>query len=128
MLIYCCGCRSEVDACLITGREIYPHRPDLYDLPFWKCGTCGNYVGCHHKTADRTKPLGCIPTPEIRQARSRLHALLDPLWKSGQFTRKHIYAHITKATGKQFHSADIRSVEEAGQLCAIVRELTAIEV
>jgi hypothetical protein len=67
--IYCCGCESAVQARLTDGREIYPHRPDLADLPFWKCDGCGNHVGCHHKTNDRTRPLGNIPTPEIRIAR-----------------------------------------------------------
>lgn len=123
MLIYCCGCQREVDAYLIGGRELYPHRSDLYDLPFWKCGTCGNYVGCHHKTADQTKPLGCIPTPAIRHARNRLHALIDPLWKSRLHSRKEIYAHITAAIGKQFHSAEIRSVEEAERIYEIVQHL-----
>lgn len=38
MLIFCCGCQKEVDALLTSGAEIYPHRCDLKDLPFWKCG------------------------------------------------------------------------------------------
>lgn len=77
--IYCCGCEKKVPARLTDGAEIYPHRHDLSGLPFWKCDTCGNFVGCHHKTKNRTRPLGCIPTPEIKEARKRIHSLLDPL-------------------------------------------------
>jgi hypothetical protein len=60
--IYCCGCKSEVQVRLTDGSEIYPHSPDLHHIPFWKCDACKNYVGCHWKTKDRTRPLGNIPT------------------------------------------------------------------
>ena len=84
MNIRCCGCQKKVEARLTDGSEIYPHRKDLYSLPFWKCDVCGNFVGCHHKTKNRTRPLGCIPTPEIKNARKHIHAILDPLWQSGK--------------------------------------------
>lgn len=82
--IYCSGCGVKVKARLTDGGEIYPHRPDLSDLPFWKCDTCGNYVGCHHKTEDRTRPLGIIATPELRNAKNHIHRILDPLWQTGR--------------------------------------------
>lgn len=69
MDLYCCGCKTKVSARLTDGAEVYPHRPDLHDLPFWRCDACGNFVGCHHRTKKRTGPLGCIPTPEVRWAR-----------------------------------------------------------
>jgi len=78
-MIYCCGCLIKVNARLTDGSEIYPHRKDLSSLPFWVCDKCGNYVGCHHKTSNRTAPLGCIPTSEIRAARNRIHKMLDPM-------------------------------------------------
>ena len=56
--IFCCGCQRKVDARLTNGEEMYPHRYDLANLPFWKCDVCQNFVGCHHKTKNRTKPLG----------------------------------------------------------------------
>lgn len=113
MEIYCCGCEKEVDARLTDGSEIYPHRKDLYLLPFWKCDCCGNYVGCHYKTNTPTKPLGCIPTPDIAQARGAIHAVIDPLWRKRGFRRGEVYSRMSTAMGKQFHSAEIRSVEEA---------------
>ena len=111
--IFCCGCMEEVLARLTNGKEIYPHRNDLASLPFWKCDKCGNFVGCHHKTKTPTKPLGCIPTDLIRNARKHIHTLIDPLWKSGKVKRSELYAELSEKLGRQYHTADIRSIDEA---------------
>lgn len=113
MKIYCCDCRKEVEATLTDGREIYPHREDLYHLPFWKCNRCDNYVGCHHKTKDRTKPLGCIPNEEIKDARKHIHLVLEPLWKKNLIDRKKLYQMISKELGYKYHTANIKSIEDA---------------
>ena len=122
MLIRCCGCEKKVEARLTDGGEIYPHRPDLKSLPFWKCDACGNYVGCHHKTKNRTQPLGCIPTPEIKNARQHIHKLLDPIWQSGKMKRKEIYKILSDRLGWKYHTANIRSVEEARKVYRIIQE------
>jgi len=119
--IRCCECGDKVQARLTDGTEIYPHRPDLKELPFWKCDQCGNFVGCHHKTKNRTRPLGCIPTPEIKNARKEIHKILDPIWQSGKMSRKDIYAKLTKELGWKYHTANIRSIEEARQVYRIVK-------
>lgn len=121
--IYCCGCSAKVAARLTDGAEIYPRRPDLADLPFWKCDVCGNFVGCHHKTQNRTRPLGCIPTPQIREARKLVHGLADPLWLSGRIERRALYAEISKRVGWTYHTAKIRSVEEAKKVCLAVEDI-----
>jgi hypothetical protein len=121
--LYCCGCGAEVQARLTDGREIYPHRPDLAELPFWRCDACGNHVGCHHKTEYRTKPLGNISTPEIRNARRHIHEILDPLWKTGVLNRSQIYRRISAALGRKYHTAEIRSVEEARVIYRIVGDI-----
>ena len=103
MKITCCGCGGKkVDARLTDGIEIYPHREDLYDLPFWKCDDCGNFVGCHHKTSNRTKPLGCIATKEVKAKRIGIHQIIDPLWQSGK------------------HKRNCRSLEEVAQVKALL--------
>lgn len=122
MEIYCCGCGDKIEARLTDGKEIYPHRDDLHLLPFWKCDTCQNFVGCHHKTKNRTQPLGCIPTPEIKKARQRIHQLLDPIWQSGKMERKEVYRYISEKIGWSYHTAKIRSVEEAREIYKIVSE------
>src|SRR5665213_2859178 len=119
MMIFCCQCEKDVDARLTDGAEIYPHRDDLHSLPFWKCDTCKNYVGCHHKTSNRTKPLGNIPTKEIKNARQHIHRILDPIWKQGKMPRGKLYTMIAKELGYQYHTAEIKSVEEARKICLL---------
>ncbi len=123
MNIHCCGCNTKIEARLTTGVEVYPHRGDLFDLPFWKCDICGNFVGCHHKTDNRTRPLGVIPTPDIKKARQEIHKILDPLWKDGGITRSKVYKLITERIGWKYHTAKIRSIEEARDIYRIVRDL-----
>jgi len=121
--LYCTGCEQDVQARLTNGRERYPHRPDLYELPFWKCDTCGAYVGCHHKTANPTKPLGYLATPAILDARKKIHALLDPLWKSGKIKRGQAYAYVGHRLGYPYHNGEIKTVEEARTIYQIVAQL-----
>jgi len=111
--IFCIACDKEVEALLQSGDMIYPHRPDLKYIPFWKCPTCKGYVGCHHKgDKPSTKPLGCIPTPEITKARREIHKLLDPLWKRGLYKRKKVYSMISEFIGKEYHTGEIRTMDE----------------
>ena len=121
--IYCCGCERDVNARLTNGKEIYAHRPDLYGLPFWKCDDCGNFVGCHHKTAKPTQPLGVIPTKAITALRKQIHAVLDPIWQGGGLKRAQVYARMSAAMGKQYHTADIRTIDEAKEVLKIAREI-----
>lgn len=121
--IYCCGCEQKITARLTNGGEVYPHRPDLHNLPFWRCDQCKLHVGCHHKTDDRTRPLGIIPTKELSAARSHIHALLDPLWETGRFQRKALYADLSKRLGWKYHTAKIRTVDEARQVYRTIREI-----
>jgi hypothetical protein len=89
----CIECGGE--GVLVTGREIYPHRPDLYAKRFYRCG-CGAYCGCHPGTA---APLGHPCGPVTRKARSAAHAAFDPLWKRGTMNRHQAYAWLSDATG-----------------------------
>lgn len=121
--IYCVACDSEVQARLTNGEEIYPHRPDLHHMPFWKCDDCGNYVGCHHKTANRTRPLGNIPTAELRKARKKIHAALDPIWQSGKMRRKDVYRALRGVLGGDYHTGNIKSMDEAEAVYRAVKML-----
>jgi len=124
--IYCCGCKGESTAYLTSGGEIYPHRADLSNIPFWKCFECGNYVGCHHKTRYKIRPLGVIPTKEIRDARKYIHALIDPFWGENRKKRTMLYGLISSKLGREFHSAAIKSVEEARNICTIAKEIITL--
>lgn len=119
--IHCCECDTHIIPTLISGKEKYPHRPDLFDIPIWRCDTCGNTVGCHHKSQDRLRPLGCIPSKELQALRIRIHALLDPIWKHKQMPRSAIYSKLTKVLGREYHTAELRTVEEANRIIDALR-------
>lgn len=122
MKLWCCQCADHVDARLTSGAEVYPHRPDLADVPRWICDGCGNHVGTHHKTADRTRPLGNIPSAEIKRARILIHELIDPAWKSGKVKRGKLYGHLSKALGREYHTGEIKTLEEARDVYRIARD------
>ena len=126
-LIWCCGCNKNVRANLTDGGEVYPHRSDLRKLPFWKCFDCHNFVGCHHKTNNPTKPLGCIPTPEIKKFRKQIHALLDPLWKNGTYSRADIYKILTTEVGYKYHTASLKTVDECNKVLIALAKITEVE-
>jgi hypothetical protein len=81
---------------LTRGREIYPHRPDLYSLNFWACKPCDAYVGCHKKFPGTT-PLGRLANAELRAAKSNAHRAFDPLWQDGAYTRHQAYQWLSEA-------------------------------
>ena len=122
--ILCIACGKKVKARLTDGKEIYPHRADLYAIPFWKCDACENYVGCHHKSKQRTRPLGCIATPEILKARYEIHGVIDPLWRSKKIPRKKIYRKLSRVLGREYHTADLRSVAECDLVLNAAKALT----
>jgi hypothetical protein len=59
----------------------------------------------------------------MRNARKHIHTILDPLWKSGKMTRKKVYGEISKAVGYQYHTAEIKTLDEAREVYKIVRVL-----
>ena len=109
MKLYCCGCRKVIIVSRTSGATVYPHRPDLRNLTFYACPACKNWVGTHKDG----RPLGVISTPEIRQMRQQIHAVLDPLWMSGKLKRKEVYKRLSDALGYEYHTANIRSIREA---------------
>ncbi len=127
MLLWCCACGKDVEARLTNGAEVYPHRPDLSDIPRWKCDDCGNHVGTHHKTKNPTKPLGNIPSPELKRARMKIHEIIDPVWKSGRMRRSTLYALISKRLGYEYHTGEIKTIEEARHVYGVARALIAKE-
>lgn len=117
-IIRCCACGEKVEATLVAGAVVYPRRPDLSGLNFWRCGTCKNFIGCHKGT---TRPLGIIPTPELKKARMAIHALIDPWWKGGRIKRSDLYERMSQELGWKYHTACIRDVEEARKVYSIAR-------
>lgn len=120
MKIYCVGCKEKINAVLLTGKEIYPHRKDLYGKKFYQCPKCLNYVGCHPNT---TTPLGFIPTKELKQARIAVHNKMDMLWKNGKISRKDLYKKISDYMGYEYHNARTTSVDECKKALSAVQKI-----
>lgn len=95
MAIDCHYCRQPAQ--LVGGDQIYPHRPDLADLKFWRCVPCGAWVGVHKGTEN---PLGILAKAELRKLKSRVHAIFDPQWRSNpMMSRSKAYRWLAKKLG-----------------------------
>lgn len=121
--IWCCNCNTNVKARLTNGKEVYNHIPNLHLLPFWICDSCKGTVGCHHKTRTPTKPLGCIPSPEIKNARKEIHKILDPLWEQKIIHRNDLYRLLSNYLGYTYHTAEIKDIEEARKIWRFIKSL-----
>ena len=120
MEIYCCNCNKNVNAILTNGEKVYPHREDLYKLNFYKCKECNNSVGCHKNYKKIPKPLGVIASKEIKEKRIEIHNIIDPLFLSGKFERTKLYKIISDRLGYTYHTANIKTTEEANKVLQII--------
>lgn len=125
--IYCVGCSEDVDAELVSGKEVYPHRSDLVDIPFWRCPVCHNFVGCHYKSANPTRPLGVIATKKLKRMRMAIHRQLDSMWRiNGRKNKKlrgEIYRELSQRLGFDYHTGNIQSEEDAYKVLKILNEM-----
>lgn len=119
-IIECIQCNKTQDCNLVTGKEIYPHRSDLYSKKFYQCPECKGYVGTHPDG----RPLGCIVSKEIKNARIKIHSILDPLWKQGHMKRGQVYAYIKHRLGYHYHTAELKDIETAREVYKIVSKLS----
>lgn len=70
----CPYCQRSAE--LVTGRTLYPHRPDLAEKKFFLCRPCDAYCGTHPDG----RPLGRLADAQLRKARQYVHGLFDPLY------------------------------------------------
>lgn len=120
MNIFCCTCNKNVESMLVRGKDCYPYRKDLSRLKFYQCPVCKNFVGTHKGT---DIPLGVIASPEIKRERMKIHFLLDPLWRNKRISRKEIYKEISASLGYEYHTANLRSLEECRKVYLIICNL-----
>lgn len=118
--IFCVACKKHIQPQRCTGETVYPNRPDLYAKQFFVCPYCGNYVGAH---ADG-RPLGTIPTLELRRARIMVHSLIDGYWLPTRDTnkRRELYAAISNHIGKEYHTGELNSIDECNKVIKFYRE------
>ncbi len=122
MSIYCAVCDKDQECRIVTGQVIYPHRSDLHSLKFWQCPDCSGYVGAHKGT---DYPLGIIVSKDVKRARVEIHKILDAPWKSGRIKRKTLYSHLSRALGYKYHTATIKTIEEARRVYVVIRGIVA---
>lgn len=51
-----------------------------------------------------------------------LHALIDPIWQSGKMGRRELYAAIRRDLGREYHTAETRTLEEAREAYRAARK------
>lgn len=124
MDLFCVHCQRVVSAEVVKGDVIYPHREDLYEKVFCRCPTCGNYVGCHKDG----RPLGTIPTPELRKARNFVHSVIDAYWLPTRDVkrRKFLYTELSKELGIEYHTGSLNSVQECKKALWVYNRLLKI--
>lgn len=118
MTVTCDYC--GMDARLVTGADIYPHRPDLHQLQIWACQPCGAWVGCHKRS--NAVPLGRLADAELRKAKSEAHAAFDPIWKSRKMSRGVAYNWLSQKLNIPFKDChigmfDIETCAEVVNVC-----------
>lgn len=84
--VFCDYCGEQ--AHLVTGKQLYPHRPDLAGIKAWQCTPCDASVGCHKNSEN---PLGRLANKALKKMKMKAHAAFDPLWKSGEMSRTEAY-------------------------------------
>ena len=93
----CPNCQKE--APWVENKEKYGRNYGKSFMCYF-CKPCGTYVGCHNNTK---KPLGTMADKETMEWRQKVHAKIDPLWKSGRMTRKEMYQMLQQKFGKEMH-------------------------
>lgn len=120
---YCSTETKPVYARMVPGEVIYPNRPDLNHLNFWRCD-CGAYTGTHEKGkhGNGTVPLGRLAHKSLRAAKQRAHRAFDPIWKTDKrLKRKQAYAWLAEQLGIDTDCCHIALFDEAA--CKRTEEL-----
>lgn len=112
-----CGVETEI----VTGDYIYPTRPDLFHLNFYRCPQCYAYVGSHKNSK---KPLGKVADAKLRTLRLKAHLAFDVLHKTKVMTRSSSYQWLANKMGinkKDCHIAQF-STNQCQQVILIMKE------
>jgi len=94
--VICPYCNKKTK--LVSGKKIYPHRPDLYSRNFYLCKPCEAYVGTH-KSQGGKYPLGTPANMETRYYRGKVHESFDVIWRNGQKSRSAAYKWLADQLG-----------------------------
>lgn len=101
----------EKDAQWVDNKEIYGRRYGNSYMTWW-CRDCDARVGCHNNTKN---PFGTMANKELREWRMKVHAHIDPLWKSKKISRGKLYGKISRLIGKTYHTGEM-NIEECKKI------------
>lgn len=75
------------------------------------CKPCDAYVGCHQNTP---RALGTLANKELREARIKAHAYIDPIWKFGRMSRDRVYGILHRHFDRETHigESDLATCKE----------------
>lgn len=115
MVCHYCGRDAE----FVTGKVIYPNRPDVFGKRFYLCRHCEAYVGCHFGT---NKPLGILANAELRAAKRQAHYYFDMIWMPNKNRRSDAYrwlASVLKIPDAECHIGmfDLATCYRVAQIC-----------
>ena len=101
------------DAEWVENKEVYG-RNYGNSYMIWLCRPCDAFVGCHQNTK---QPKGrFLAKADLREARKKAHAVIDPLWQSGKYKRKTVYIRLNEAFGKVVDVAATETPEECEEI------------
>lgn len=112
----CPYCKKEAKFC--SNAEVYGKRFGKSHMCYW-CVFCDAYVGTHNNTA---KPLGTMANRALRKMRQHVHGAIDPLWKSGKYTRGEVYKRLSDAFGHEIHVGE-SDIEKCKEICRTVQRI-----
>lgn len=91
----CCICNTE--GVVVSGKDIYEHRPDLWSKKIWRCPNHPDcYVGSHEKSGEA---LGVMADKNLRELKMKAHSIFDPWWKSRRVNRYRCYSRLANEMG-----------------------------
>ncbi|MEM6625294.1 MAG: zinc-finger-containing protein [Pseudomonadota bacterium] len=105
--VKCDYCDREAER--VSGKMIYPHRPDLFAKNFYLCRPCDAYVGCHPHTIT---PMGRLANASLRRAKLKAHQAFDPFWRGGGVSRREAYQWLADALGVSAANCHIGMFDE----------------
>jgi hypothetical protein len=83
-----CGGQSHLQP------EAFIYKGSYEGKNYWVCEnypSCHSYVGTHGHGQWMNYPLGRLANGELRKLKTQAHSLFDPFWKTGTYTRGHMY-------------------------------------
>ncbi|MGH6769514.1 MAG: zinc-finger-containing protein [Xanthobacteraceae bacterium] len=118
----CSYCGRETE--WVPNKEVYGRNYGKSYM-IWLCRPCDAYVGCHNNTR---QPKGSFANKELRRARRRAHAVIDPLWLSGKYKRKTVYIRLQEAFGHCVHigESDAAKCEEIIETAKLIFSPTEV--